>query len=87
MHVLQKRCHADPQTGFIESTTSLLVILVLLLLLLLLLPLLRLLLLLVLLLALIILLKTLYPHKLAPTSPTSGGRSVCIVRLRTKATE
>jgi hypothetical protein len=28
---------------------------------------------------------TLYPQKL--TSPTSGGRSVGIVRLRTKATE
>jgi hypothetical protein len=25
-------------------------------------------------------------HKLAPTSPTSGGRLVGIVRLRTKAT-
>jgi hypothetical protein len=30
---------------------------------------------------------TLYPQKLAPTSPTSSGRSVGIVRLRTKATE
>jgi hypothetical protein len=30
---------------------------------------------------------TLYPQKLAITSPTSGGRSVGIVRLRTKATE
>jgi hypothetical protein len=30
---------------------------------------------------------TLYPHKLALTSPASGGRSVGIVRLRTKATE
>jgi hypothetical protein len=30
---------------------------------------------------------TLYPHKLALTSPTSGGRSVSIVRLRTQATE
>jgi hypothetical protein len=30
---------------------------------------------------------TLYPQKLAPTSPTSGGRSVGIFRLRTKATE
>jgi hypothetical protein len=30
---------------------------------------------------------TLYPLKLAITSPTSGGRSVGIVRLRTKATE
>jgi hypothetical protein len=28
---------------------------------------------------------TLYPQKLALTSPTSGGRSVGIVRLRTKA--
>jgi hypothetical protein len=27
----------------------------------------------------------LYPQKLALTSPTSGGRSVGIVRLRTKA--
>jgi hypothetical protein len=27
---------------------------------------------------------TLYPQKLALTSPTSGGRSVSIVRLRTK---
>jgi hypothetical protein len=27
---------------------------------------------------------TLYPQKLALTSPTSGGRSVGIVRLRTK---
>jgi hypothetical protein len=30
---------------------------------------------------------TLYPQKLALTSPTSGGRSVCIVCLRTKTTE
>jgi hypothetical protein len=30
---------------------------------------------------------TLYPQKLALTSPTSGGSSVGIVRLRTKATE
>jgi hypothetical protein len=30
---------------------------------------------------------TLYPQKLALTSPTSVGRSVRIVRLRTKATE
>jgi hypothetical protein len=30
---------------------------------------------------------TIYPQKLALTSPTSGGRSVGIVRLRTKATE
>jgi hypothetical protein len=30
---------------------------------------------------------TLYPQKLALTSPTSGGRSVWIVRLRTKATD
>jgi hypothetical protein len=30
---------------------------------------------------------TLYPQKLALTSPTSGGRSVGLVRLRTKATE
>jgi hypothetical protein len=29
---------------------------------------------------------TLYPQKLALTSPTSGGRSVGIVRLRAKAT-
>jgi hypothetical protein len=29
----------------------------------------------------------LYPLKLALTSPTGGGRSVGIVRLRTKATE
>jgi len=29
----------------------------------------------------------LYPQKLALTSPTGGGRSVGIVRLRTKATE
>ena len=29
----------------------------------------------------------LYPQKLALTSPTSGGRSVGIVRVRTKATE
>jgi hypothetical protein len=30
---------------------------------------------------------TLYPQKLPLTSPTSGGRSVCIVRSRIKATE
>jgi hypothetical protein len=30
---------------------------------------------------------TLYPQKLALTSPTSGGLSVGIVRLRTKAME
>jgi hypothetical protein len=30
---------------------------------------------------------TLYPQKLAPTSPTSGGRSVGIVRSQTQATE
>jgi hypothetical protein len=30
---------------------------------------------------------TLYPQKLAPSSPTSGGRSVGIVRSRTQATE
>jgi hypothetical protein len=30
---------------------------------------------------------TLYPQKLALTSPTRGGRSVGIVRLRTKATK
>jgi len=30
---------------------------------------------------------SLYPQKLAPTSPTGGGRSVGIVRVRTKATE
>jgi hypothetical protein len=30
---------------------------------------------------------TLYPQKLALTSPTSGGRSVSIVRLRIQATE
>jgi hypothetical protein len=30
---------------------------------------------------------TLYPQKLAVTSPTSSGRSVGIVRSRTKATE
>jgi hypothetical protein len=30
---------------------------------------------------------TLYPQKLALTSPTSGGHSVGIVRLRTKARE
>jgi hypothetical protein len=30
---------------------------------------------------------TLYPQKLALTSPTSGGRSVCIVRSRTQTTE
>jgi len=29
----------------------------------------------------------LYPPKLAITSPTGGGRSVGIVRVRTKATE
>jgi len=29
----------------------------------------------------------LYPQTLALTSPTGGGRSVGIVRLRTKATE
>jgi len=29
----------------------------------------------------------LYPQKLALTSPTSGGRSVSIVRVRTKATD
>ena len=29
----------------------------------------------------------LYPQKLALTSPTGGGRSVSIVRARTKATE
>jgi hypothetical protein len=29
----------------------------------------------------------LYPQKLALTSPTSGGRSVGIVRWRTEATE
>jgi len=29
----------------------------------------------------------LYPQKLALTSLTGGGRSVCIVRVRTKATE
>ena len=29
----------------------------------------------------------LYPQKLALTSPTGGGRSVGMVRLRTKATE
>jgi hypothetical protein len=29
----------------------------------------------------------LYPQELALTSPTSGGRSVCTVRSRTKATE
>ena len=29
----------------------------------------------------------LYPQKLALTSPTSGGRSVGMVRSRTKATE
>jgi hypothetical protein len=29
----------------------------------------------------------LYPQKLALTSPTSGGRSVGIVRLRTQAAE
>jgi hypothetical protein len=30
---------------------------------------------------------TLYPQKLALTSPASGGRSVGLVRSRTKATE
>jgi hypothetical protein len=30
---------------------------------------------------------TIYPQKLALTSPTSGGRSAGIVRLRTKTTE
>jgi hypothetical protein len=30
---------------------------------------------------------TLYPQKLALTSPASGGRSIGIVRLRTKATD
>jgi hypothetical protein len=30
---------------------------------------------------------TLYPQKLALTSPTNGGRSVGIVRSRTKAPE
>jgi hypothetical protein len=30
---------------------------------------------------------TLYPQRLALTSPTSGGRSVGIVRLQTTATE
>jgi hypothetical protein len=30
---------------------------------------------------------TLYPQKLALTSPTSGGLVIDIVRLRTKATE
>jgi hypothetical protein len=30
---------------------------------------------------------TLYPQKLALTSPTSGGRSFGMVRLQTKATE
>jgi hypothetical protein len=30
---------------------------------------------------------TLYPQNLALTSPTSAGRSVSIVRSRTKATE
>jgi hypothetical protein len=30
---------------------------------------------------------TLYPQKLALTSPTNGGRSVGIVRTRTQATE
>ena len=29
----------------------------------------------------------LYPQKLALTSPTGGGRSVGVVRVRTKATE
>jgi hypothetical protein len=32
-------------------------------------------------------LKALYPRKIALTSPTSGGRSVGIVRSRTKTTE
>jgi len=31
--------------------------------------------------------KPLYPQKLALTSPTGGGRSVGVVRSRTKATE
>jgi hypothetical protein len=30
---------------------------------------------------------TLYPHKVALTSPTSGGRSVGIVRSRTEASK
>jgi hypothetical protein len=30
---------------------------------------------------------TLYPQKLALTSPTSGGRAVGIIRSRTKVTE
>jgi hypothetical protein len=30
---------------------------------------------------------TLYPQKFSLTSPTSGGRSVGLVRLRAKATE
>jgi hypothetical protein len=30
---------------------------------------------------------TLYPQKLALTSPTNGGRSVGVVRLRTQVTE
>jgi hypothetical protein len=30
---------------------------------------------------------TLYPQKLAPTSPRSAGRLVCIVRSRTQARE
>jgi hypothetical protein len=30
---------------------------------------------------------SLYPQKLALTSPTSGGRLVCIICLQTKATE
>jgi hypothetical protein len=30
---------------------------------------------------------TLYPQKLALTSPTNGGRSIGIVRSRTQATE
>ena len=34
-----------------------------------------------------IILKAIYPQKLALTSPTGGGRSVGIVRSRTKATE
>jgi hypothetical protein len=31
--------------------------------------------------------ESLYPQKLVLTSPTCGGRSVCIVCLRAKATE
>jgi hypothetical protein len=30
---------------------------------------------------------TFYLHKLALTLPTGGGRSVCVVRSRTQATE